>query len=206
LREGDLQTFKRAPNKLNLCPVTRGIIERYFEWERDQTRQSERAVQVEPRVAANAQKCEIFISFNSADKQDALMLYDHLTERGHGVFCSAVSLAQLGECDFVAAIGKALDAASCLIVVGTRPEHFESGWVTYECNSFFNEVHSKRKSNGKLFTLISGVREEDLPYALRQVTRIDYLPASPRDSFEELCRFVEPSLKSKLTNRPKSSH
>lgn len=194
LREGELQAFKRAPNKLNLCPVTRGIVERYFDWERDQSRQSVQTAREERRVAATAEKCEIFISFNSADKKEVLMLYDYLTKRGHGVFCSAVTLAQLGESDFAAAIGKALDAASCLIVFGTRPEHFESGWVSYEWNSFFNEVHSMRKTNGKLFTLISGVRIGDLPFALRQVQRIEYSPASPLESFEELCRFVEPSL------------
>ncbi len=206
LGEGEIQAFKRAPNKLNLCPVTRGIVERYFDWEKDESRQSMLTAREERRVTASVQKCEIFISFNSADKQEVLMLYDYPTTRGHGVFCSAVSLAQLGESDFAAAIGKALDAASCLIVFGTRPEHFESGWVTYEWNSFFNEVHSRRKANGKLFTLISGVRMDELPFALRQVQRIEYSPASPREAFEELCRFVEPSLRSTQTARSMSAH
>jgi hypothetical protein len=117
-------------------------------------------------------------------------LHDYLTKRGHCVFFSATSLAHLGECDYSAAIDRALNSATCLIVFGTRAEHLDSGWVSYEWRSFMNEIRSGRKPDGRVFTFISDVLIEELPFGLRQIERIPYQPSSPRDSFETLYRYI----------------
>ncbi len=193
--EQEKQRFRDEPDKLDFCPVARNIIQRYLKWEKEEGNESLSISESEHRAEiARAASSQIFITFNSADLLAARGLYDYLTSRGHKVFFSAVSLAILGESDYCAAIDSALDKATCLIVFGTRPEHLDSGWVGYEWRSFLAEIHSARKPRGKIFTMISEMKIEDLPYGLRSVQMIPYVPFSPQESFEELYSFIRHSL------------
>ncbi|MCK5097897.1 MAG: hypothetical protein KAR45_07325, partial [Desulfobacteraceae bacterium] len=85
---------------------------------------------------------------------------------------------------------KALDKADSMIVFGTDPVYLDTGWVSYEWKSFFNEIRSDRKKNGRLFTFTNNVNIEDLPYALRSVQNIEFKPASIMDSFEMLMSYL----------------
>jgi hypothetical protein len=190
--EEDKHHYASASRRFNLCPITRSIIRRYGAW----LGENSAPVQV-PRAAElhSAGACQVFISFKSADLQVARSLYEYLGRGGYRVFCSAESLARLGESDYCAAIDRALDSASCLIVLGTHPAHFDSGWVGYEWRSFLNEYHSGRKPHGRLFTFASGVRAEELPFALRSQQMIQYSPSSPEDSFDNLHRYISAAVR-----------
>jgi hypothetical protein len=200
--EEEKQRFRDEPKKFDLCPVTRNLAQRYMMWEKEEGGESLALSDSEHRAEiARAATSEVFITFNSADMLEARGLYDYLTARGHKVFFSAVSLAMLGEYDYCAAIDKALNKATCLIVFGTRPEHLDSGWVGYEWRSFLAEIHSARKPQGKIFTMVSEMKIEDLPYGLRNVQMIPYAPLSPQESFEKLYSFVRHSLQQAHTAR-----
>ncbi|MEW6209090.1 MAG: TIR domain-containing protein [Acidobacteriota bacterium] len=193
--EEEKRRFRDEPKKFDLCPVTRNLAQRYMMWEKEEGGELLALSASQHRAEiARAATSEVFITFNSADLMEARGLYDYLTARGHKVFFSAVSLAMLGESDYCAAIDRALEAATCLIVFGTRPEHLDSGWVGYEWRSFLAEIHSARKPRGKIFNMVSEMKVEDLPYGLRSVQMIRYAPLSPRESFEKLYNFIRHSL------------
>lgn len=177
-------------NRFDLCPITRAVINRYFEWITHDRLRVSKQVPVSRKREAAVRDCDIFISFKSEVMQIAQWLYQHLTDTHYDVFCSAESLALLGEADFSKAIHGALDSASCLVVLGTQAEHFDSGWVGYEWRSFLNEIHSGRKPNGRVFTFAGGITIDQLPFALRSCQMIPYSASSPQDSFESLVRFI----------------
>ena len=55
-----------------------------------------------------------------------------------------------------------------MVAVGTSAENLDSEWVRYEWASFYNDIRSRKKPGGKVFTYISGVRPVELPRGLRQ--------------------------------------
>ncbi len=193
--EDNVRAYKEAADRnldFDLCPITRAMIRRYQQW---MQRQKVVVEESTPRRDAPAamEKCEIFISYHSVDETIARCLFDFLERRGRRgrVFLGSESLPRLGESDFASTIQGALDSATLMIVIGTRPEHFDSGWVGAEWRAFFNEIHSKRKAKGQLFVFAGGVEVGQLPLFLRSHQIIPYSAASPHDSFEALYRFVE---------------
>ena len=82
---------------------------------------------------------------------------------------SNVSLEELGTSKFKEAIDAALDAATVLIVVATSPENVKSKWVKYEWDSFFEDILTDVKPDGRVFTYLNGVSPKQLPISLRQV-------------------------------------
>jgi hypothetical protein len=190
----DRTEYRRETDKFDLCPVTRNIIRRYLDWRDQQPETSKQAEDITKQVR-EAAKTEVFISFRTEAEPIARRLADFLRVRGHQPFFSADSLAEMGESDYCQAIDNALEAARCMVVIATRPEHFASGWVSYEWRSFLNEVHSKRKQGGKLFTFVSGIEAGQLPFALRSQQMVRFSESAPQDSVEDLYRYIRPALR-----------
>ena len=81
-------------------------------------------------------------------------------------------LEAMGAAEYKGTIDDALDEAAVLVAVGTSPENLNSRWVRYEWDSFFNDVISGIKPEGKVFSLISSFEPAQLPRALRQTQLI----------------------------------
>ena len=141
-----------------------------------------------------AKATQVFISFRSRDETLAKGLQDHLAGNGIKSFLGAVSLPYIGESGYAKAIDKALESARWLVVMGTSPESFDSSWVGYEWRSFLNEIHSGRKAGGQLFTFVSGVMPDQLPFALRSQQMIPFSTFSPQDGFESLAAYLRQAL------------
>jgi hypothetical protein len=189
----DSSSYRATANPYNLCPITRTMLRRYAGWLEAEGR---RAVSAEPKPPPpeEAKQCQIFISHRTADLGLARWVNQELMARGFRVFCCAETLPRLGESDYALAIDSALEAATCLVIIGTKPEYFDSGWVGYEWRSFLNEIRSGRKPLGKVFTFAGDVSIHLLPLALRNVQMIPYSSASPQDSFESLYQYVSRAL------------
>jgi hypothetical protein len=182
------QEFEETSVRYDLCPVSRAIAKRYYEW----VRSEKRALPKSPDTPSSG-KYDVFISFHEPDMQVAQWLFQHLGSHGLRVFFSHDSLMKLGAADYCDAIDRALDSASSLIVVGTHPDHFDGGWVGYEWRSFINEIHSGRKPGGRVFTFASSVTAHQLPFALRSCQMISYSATSPQDSFENMVAYLRAS-------------
>ncbi|MFH1681791.1 MAG: toll/interleukin-1 receptor domain-containing protein [Candidatus Eisenbacteria bacterium] len=193
--EEDREKWNRAKWKFDLCPITRAMIDRYFHWaEAERANEKARISENERRMTTDPGACQVFISYRSPDAEVAKLLFAYLSSHRYKVFCSAESLPRLGESDYATAIYRALEMASCQVVVGTKAEYFDSGWVGFEWRSFLNEINSERKKGGDIFTFASGVHVDDLPFALRSCQMIPFALSSPRDSMESLHQFIRQSL------------
>lgn len=119
-----------------------------------------------------ANSFDVFISHKSCDFKIAKQLYDLLIKSGRSVFLSEISLPALTNTDYSFEIDEALGKAKHIVVIATKLEHINSGWVKYEWSSFANEIRSGRK-NGNIVTVDCGIGLDNLPYLLRQFEVIE---------------------------------
>lgn len=197
----DIATYRTAPHQFDLCPITREMLGRYAGWLKDENGRSVPDDSWVPPVH-EAERCEVFISHRSPDLSVAHWVTQELQAKGCRVFCCAETLPRLGESDYAKAIDRALEASTCLIVVGTKSEYFDSGWMGYEWRSFLGEIRSGRKPGGKVFTFAGNVPIHELPLGLRNVQMIPYSPSSPQDSFDSLHRYINEALKRRPVGGP----
>lgn len=184
----------RNQKEMDLCPITRAMIARYFRWSEDeQQRAQTEAIDCKSTSEQQGKPCQVFVSHASADAEIARWLYSYLKGQGLAVFCSEESLPRLGESRFTKPIFEALEAAPCLVIIATKANHFESDWVGFEWSSFLSEILAKRKTKGQIF-ILGSVGIGEIPYALRGYQVIPYSPASPQDGFESLHKFLAYSL------------
>lgn len=149
---------------------------------------------------------QVFISYKYSDSNGlptrdselAGLVYSHLKARNIEAFISHESLRQLGVGAYKRAIDKALDSSQILVAVGTSHEYLDSQWVRYEWDSFFNDILSDIKPNGRLFSYIEGAKIADLPRTLRQNQIIKH----GDNSLAELSEFIINALQDTLRTRP----
>ena len=131
---------------------------------------------------------DIFISFKNTDADGkptedvgiAEELYRQLTAAGMDVFYSNVNLQQQGAAAYKAAIETALDEARVLVAVATSLEYMTGEWVTYERESFHNDILSGRKTNACIVPYLKNIFGTDVPRSLRnyQTFQIGQSPVS----------------------------
>jgi hypothetical protein len=148
---------------------------------------------------------DVFISCKNLDEhgvqtrdaQLAAEVYNFLTGKGLSVFLSSFTLEQLGAADYAREIDSALDSASVLLAIGTSADHLNSEWVRYEWNSFANDIRSRIKPNGRLFTYIEGMEITALPRTLRQTQTFVHCEGS----FQRLYNFINKALPPSVSSR-----
>ena len=116
---------------------------------------------------------KVFISFkrNALDGSGKTRDYElaadlHRTLKAKGIE-TFFSEKDLSTSDFRDEIDDALDEAEILVVVGTNKDHLESKNVKYEWRSFQEDLLSGYKPSGQIYTYIEGMKQEQLPRALR---------------------------------------
>ena len=116
---------------------------------------------------------KVFISFKrnaldgsgkTRDYELAADLHRTLKARGIETFFSEKDLSTS---DFRDEIDEALDEAQILVAVGTSRDHLESQNVKYEWRSFQEDLLGGYKPDGQIYTYIEGMKQEQLPRALR---------------------------------------
>lgn len=115
---------------------------------------------------------QVFISFKrtrpdgrstTRDYELAADLHRTLTDKGVKVFFSERDLSSSA---YVRELFQALDEATILIVVGTRPEYVKSEWVRNEWETFLTAILGKRKQDAELYTYLEGMSVNELPIEL----------------------------------------
>jgi hypothetical protein len=181
--------FNNVYTKYDLCPITRSLVTKYKTWITLPV-EVDKIYPIFKDKIIKQDKFKVFISYKSEDTDTAFWLYDFLESKNIPAFCSGKSIPQMGESDYARIIDKALDKCSDLVVLGTKPEYFDSGWVSYEWRSFLNEVHSGRKPGGKVFTLTQEIPVSSLPYALRSVQNLPFSKNVLNESFTNLLLYI----------------
>ena len=118
---------------------------------------------------------DIFISFKNTDSDGletkdvatATELYQQLTAQGLRAFFSNVILQEQGAAAYKNAIESALDEARVLVAIATSTEYLNSKWVSYERESFHNDILSGRKTDACIVPYLQNVHDLDVPRSLR---------------------------------------
>ena len=119
-------------------------------------------------ISQNEEPFDVFICYKETgadgrrtrDSVIATDLYHQLTQEGFKVFFARITLEdKLGQ-EYEPYIFAALNSAKVMVVLGTKPEHFNAVWVKNEWSRFLMLI-----KNGAKKTLIPAYRDMD-PYDL----------------------------------------
>lgn len=119
-------------------------------------------------ISQREEPFDVFICYKETDQNGrrtpdsvlATELYHELTREGFKVFFSRITLEdKLGQ-EYEPYIFAALNSAKVMVVIGTRPEHFNAVWVKNEWSRYLALI-----KNGAKKTLIPAYRDMD-PYDL----------------------------------------
>ena len=120
-------------------------------------------------ISQKEEPFDVFISYKETDSSgrrtpDSVLandLYHQLTQEGFKVFFSGITLEDKLGTAYEPYIFAALNSAKVMVVIGTKPEHFNAVWVKNEWSRYLALV---KKSGGKK-VLIPAYRDMD-PYDL----------------------------------------
>lgn len=131
---------------------------------------------------------DVFLSFKNLDEngvktEDAYIaenMYNVLKEQGLSVFFSNIVLNELGAAAYKNAIEDALEQTRVLVSIATKKEYIESKWVSYERESFHNDILSGRNAKACIVPYLKNISGLDVPRSLRnyQTFQIDASPIS----------------------------
>lgn len=164
--------------------------------------------EIQKGILAISQKEEpfdVFVCYKETDTsgrrtQDSVLateLYRELTREGFKVFFSRITLEDKLGVAYEPYIFAALHSAKVMVVLGTRPEHFNAVWVKNEWSRFLALI-----KNGAKKTLIPAYRDMD-PYDLpEEFLHLQAQDMSKLGFMQDLTRGIEKIVKS---NEPKTS-
>lgn len=119
-------------------------------------------------ISSKEEPFDVFICYKETDEsgrrtQDSVLandLYHQLTQEGFKVFFSRITLEDKLGSAYEPYIFAALNSAKVMVVLGTRPEHFNAVWVRNEWSRYLALIKDGAKK-----TLIPAYRDMD-PYDL----------------------------------------
>lgn len=139
---------------------------------------------------------EVFISFknsfNGSQTEDATIaakLYEALEKKQIHSFYSNTRLFEFGEAAYKEAIENALEQAKVLVVIATDAEYLKTRWVSYERESFHDDILSGRKKDAVIVPYMKNVSGIDVPRSLRsyETFQIDVNDIQTVVAFIEKC-------------------
>ena len=122
---------------------------------------------------------DVFISYKETDSQgnrtlDSVLaqnIYNELIKAGYKVFFSRITLeSHVGE-EYEPYIFAALNTAKVMVVVGTKPEHFNAVWVKNEWSRYLALM--KKDDQKKLIPAFKDMNPYDLPEAFQHLQAQD---------------------------------
>lgn len=110
----------------------------------------------------NSGNYDVFISFKSEDGDLAEKVYDLCHRNMKVPFWSKRTLPQLSKSDYAEMIDMALDNSKHFVVVLSKKEYLQSEWVSYEMDTFHNEMKEGRKPDGNFLLVATDSLAEEL--------------------------------------------
>ncbi len=156
-------------------------------------------------ISAKEEPFDVFICYKETDANDrrtpdsvlATDLYHQLTNEGFKVFFSRITLEdKLGQ-EYEPYIFAALNSAKAMVVLGTKPEHFNAVWVKNEWSRYLALIKAGAKK-----TLIPAYRDMD-PYDLpEEFSHLQAQDMSKLGFMQDLIRGIKKLVK---TDEPKQT-
>ena len=130
-------------------------------------------------TSQNEQPFDIFLCYKETGEdgqrtRDSLMaqeVYYELTEQGYRVFFARITLEDKAGTEYEPYIFAALNSAKVMVVIGTKPEHFNAVWVKNEWSRFLSMM--KKDRSKLLLPCYRDMDPYDLPEALSVLQSYD---------------------------------
>ena len=130
-------------------------------------------------TSQNEQPFDVFLCYKETGEdgqrtRDSLMaqeVYYELTEQGYRVFFARITLEDKAGAEYEPYIFAALNSAKVMIVIGTKPEHFNAVWVKNEWSRFLSMM--KKDRSKLLLPCYRDMDPYDLPEALSVLQSYD---------------------------------
>lgn len=116
---------------------------------------------------------DVFISCKSDDYHFARKVYQHLKGQNYKVFLADAELRKKGDAEYGKIIDEALDSATHMIIIASKPEYINSSYVQSEWRTFIEEKRTGRKT-GNIVTITKKLQISSLPIGLRQFESFDF--------------------------------
>ena len=126
---------------------------------------------------------DVFISCKSEDYPFAKKVYKYLKELNYNVFLADEELRKKGIAEYGKIIDEALDSATHMIIIASKPEHIESSYVQSEWRTFIEEKRTGRKT-GNIVTITKKLQISSLPISLRQFESFDF------KHYSDICAYL----------------
>lgn len=129
---------------------------------------------------------DVFISFKNSgfdgnqtkDVKIAEELYARFNSMGVSAFYSNIKLLELGAATYKRSIEQALDQARVLIIIASDLAYLDTEWLSYERESFHDDILSGRKKNACIIPYLANSTSSDIPRSLRGYEIFDINSAS----------------------------
>lgn len=95
---------------------------------------------------------DVFISCKSDDYPFARKVYQYLKGQNYKVFLADAELRKKGNTEYGKIIDEALDSATHMIIIASKPEYINSSYVQSEWRTFIEEKRTGRKT-GNIVTI-----------------------------------------------------
>ena len=130
-------------------------------------------------TSQNEQPFDVFLCYKETGEdgqrtRDSLMaqeVYYELTEQGYRVFFARITLEDKAGAEYEPYIFAALNSAKVMIVIGSKPEHFNAVWVKNEWSRFLSMM--KKDRSKLLLPCYRDMDPYDLPEALSVLQSYD---------------------------------
>ena len=130
-------------------------------------------------TSQNEQPFDVFLCYKETGEDgqrthDSLMaqeVYYELTEQGYRVFFARITLEDKAGAEYEPYIFAALNSAKVMVVIGTKPEHFNAVWVKNEWSRFLSMM--KKDRSKLLLPCYRDMDPYDLPEALSVLQSYD---------------------------------
>ena len=130
-------------------------------------------------TSQNEQPFDVFLCYKETGEdgqrtRDSLMaqeVYYELTEQGYRVFFARITLEDKAGTEYEPYIFAALNSAKVMVVIGTKPEHFNAVWVKNEWSRFLSMM--KKDRSKLLLPCYRDMDPYDLPEALSVLQSYD---------------------------------
>ena len=130
-------------------------------------------------TSQNEQPFDVFLCYKETGEdgqrtRDSLMaqeVYYELTEQGYRVFFARITLEDKAGAEYEPYIFAALNSAKVMVVIGSKPEHFNAVWVKNEWSRFLSMM--KKDRSKLLLPCYRDMEPYDLPEALSVLQSYD---------------------------------
>lgn len=126
------------------------------------------------RTLPGSDSFDVFLSYKHEDEATIKEIYHFLNRHSLNPFFDSITLPELSQSEYEAAIMKALDNSRHFIVVLTDLKQLGSHWIQLEMSTFRHEIVEGRKRDANFILLVSDEVDQEIKASNKTCLDIEY--------------------------------